>query len=186
MHLAVIGSTRGMKAAAAESVLRAFLGGRAFVLVCYPAASGVRETPHDQETLDGARNRARACRRLYPNAFCIGLESGLVERFEQWFEEAWAFVIAPDGREAVGYSSGLRVPDYVLRRMRESGLPHAEVMGLIESERGIPANDTWGNYSGGRIGRVVGLEEALRNAFVLVLAPPASLYSVATGGPPVG
>jgi non-canonical (house-cleaning) NTP pyrophosphatase len=55
MHLAVIGSTQRMKAAAAEAVLKAFLGEESFDLVCRRAASGVRETPHDDETLDGAR-----------------------------------------------------------------------------------------------------------------------------------
>jgi non-canonical (house-cleaning) NTP pyrophosphatase len=167
-----------MKMEAARTVLAAFLGEESFDLVCHRAASGVRETPFGRETLDGACNRARECRRHHPDAFCIGLESGLVERFGQCFEEAWAFVLAPDGREAVGYSSGLRVPDYVLRRMRDSGRPHAEVMGAIEHERGTPASDTWGNYSGGRISRTVSLEEALRNALVQLLPLPASLYGL--------
>jgi non-canonical (house-cleaning) NTP pyrophosphatase len=167
-----------MKRAAAANVVAGFLGDGRFRLICLGVPSGVSETPHDHDTLIGARNRARACRRQHEAAFCIGLESGLIERYGQWFEEAWAVALSPGNHEALGYSSGLRVPDLVLHRMRHTGKPHAAVMGDVEREHGLPASDTWGNYSGGRIPRQISLEEALRNALVQLLPPPASLYAL--------
>lgn len=44
------------------------------------------------------------------------LESGLVERFGQIYEEAWACVISSEMNEYFGYSSGLKVPDSIIKK----------------------------------------------------------------------
>jgi non-canonical (house-cleaning) NTP pyrophosphatase len=173
MHI-VVGSGSERKIGIARQVFARHLEVEVTAVGC-EVASGVPETPHDRETLEGARNRALACRRLHDADYCIGLESGLVERYGQVYEEAWAIAIARDGTEHAGYSSGLRVPDYVLRRMEASGRKHYEVMTALEEELDLP-HDTWLNYSGGVLPRWVSLEEALRNAVIQALAPEASLY----------
>jgi non-canonical (house-cleaning) NTP pyrophosphatase len=174
MQRIVLGSVSPMKTAAAASVLERFLGASSFRLVEHAAPSGVPPTPHGDDTVRGARNRARDCHRRFGPAWCVGLESGLIERHGQLFEEAWACVIDPEGRESLGYSSGLRVPEAVLARMRQSGRTHAEVMEDVEREHGTAPSETWGTYSGGLLPRRLSLEEALRNALVPLL--PSGLY----------
>lgn len=116
-------------------------------------ASGVPPTPCDEQTLIGARARARGAQTLGGAEWYVGLESGLVERYGNMFEEAWACLIGPAEREYLGYSSGLRLPDRVVERMRE-GLGHAETMNRFLQELGIDdVKDTWASYSGGIIGR---------------------------------
>jgi non-canonical (house-cleaning) NTP pyrophosphatase len=176
MHI-YIGSTSERKIAVVEKVVLSFFPNDDIILKGFAAASGVPETPWDRETYDGARNRALHVRKEYEDAdLCIGLESGLIERYGHIFEEAWSVVIDRRGVEYYGYSSGLKVPDYIFAKMNELGLPHSEVMAIIERDHGKLPNDTWGTYSGGLIARTVSLEESLRNALIQVVAPEHSFY----------
>jgi len=143
----------------------------------YAAASGVPETPYDKETFDGSCNRAYDSLVHAPGADCyIGMESGLVERYGHIYEEAWCAVIVAAGEKYYGYSSGLKVPDYVLQRMDALGISHSDVMTILEEEHGKLPNDTWGSYSGGMLVREVSFGEAIRNALIQVVAPQQSFF----------
>lgn len=134
-----------------------------------PAASDVPETPWDDEIAAGARNRALAAWTLRPGAdLWIGLETGLVRRRDAVYEETWCCAVSADGRESPAYSSGLRVPAFVLARMEALGLTHCDAMTVIERELGLP-NDTWGTYTGGVLRRETALVEAARNALAQIL-----------------
>jgi non-canonical (house-cleaning) NTP pyrophosphatase len=91
------------------------------------------------------------------------------------FEESWACVLDSKGKEHLGFSSGLRVPDFVLTQMKKYQEEHCQVMRRLRSNPDGP-KDTWGDYSAGTILRTVSLEESLRNALIQVFAPEASYY----------
>lgn len=174
----IVGSTSKRKLEVAEKVIREFFKNGATVEVeGYASASNVPETPYDKETFDGARNRAMDAKNNVSDAeYYIGLESGLVERYGRIYEESWAALLTQSGEEFFGYSSGLKVPDYVLQRMDALKMAHSEVMTILEQEHGKVPNDTWGSYSGGILIREVSLEEALRNALIQATAPEESFY----------
>ncbi len=171
----LVGSTSGRKIKVVEKVFTTFVKGD-FQVSGHNAVSGVPETPYNKETFEGSRNRARDCEASHEADYFVGLESGLTERYGQLYEEAWATVITKEGKEFFGYSSGLKIPDLVVRRMKESKLEHCEVMTLIEEEFGKLPNDTWGTYSGGSLSREVSLEEALRNALMQIMPGEGALY----------
>lgn len=172
----VIGSNSKRKIDTAERVIKQLFADSEIVVEGYKSVSGVPETPYDKETFNGAKNRAVDAKANIANGdMYIGVESGLVERYGYMYEEAWA-VVLHDGKEYCGYSSGLKVPDYILAKMDELKMPHSEVMGLIEEEYKKTPNDTWGTYSGGAILREISLEEALRNALVQVISTEDSFY----------
>jgi non-canonical (house-cleaning) NTP pyrophosphatase len=145
------------------------------------AASGVPETPWDVEIVTGARNRADAAQRGVPEAdLWIGLETGLVSRLQISdaggivFEETWCCIRATDKDgvstpEALAYSSGVRVPEWVLEKMREMNLAHCDAMTAIEHERGLP-DDTLATYTNGLLTRDAALQEAARNALASLLS----------------
>lgn len=161
----------------ADRIVRQFFGDSDNAVEGYAADSGVPETPFDRETFDGACSRARHAQSAVPHAdYYIGLESGLVERYGHVYEEAWCAVIRKDGDEFFGYSSGLKVPDNVLKKMDALGKSHSDVMTILEEEHGKLSNDTWGSYSGGVVVREISLEESLRNALVQITAPKESFY----------
>ncbi len=174
----VVGSMSGRKIETVRKVvLQLFPLERDIEVVGCDVQSLVPDTPYDDETYRGARNRAVHSKEKDPYAhYYIGLESGLVERYGHIYEEAWAVVITHESREYGGYSSGLKVPDYILERMKKENMEHSDVMELIEEEFGKLPNDTWGTYTGGAILRTVSLEEALRNALIQITASENSFY----------
>lgn len=175
----VIGSSSKRKINVAEKIIWQFFVKKRIEIEVegYTAASQMPDTPYNKQTFDGARNRALDSKtHIIDGDFYIGLESGLVERYGHIYEEAWAAVITFDNKEYFGYSSGLKVPDYVLKRMDELKMEHSNVMTIIEKEFGKLPNDTWGTYSGGTILREVSLGEALRNAFIQITASDNSFY----------
>lgn len=148
-------------------------------MVVYPCSvdSGVGYTPWGRETKKGAKNRATKSFALHPQVdLAIGLESGLVNRYGDIYEEAWACVLTGDKRDFFGYSSGLKVPTYIIKKLNKSDLEHWQVMQQLEEEFHYTRDDTWGNYSGNIVLRNVSLEEALRNALIQIFAPPESLF----------
>lgn len=173
----IIGSASERKIKAAAKVIRQFFDGGDIEVEGYGAKSGMPETPYDRQTFDGARNRALdAMTHIKNGDFYVGLESGLIERYGHIYEEAWAALITSDNKEFFGYSSGLKVPDYILKRMDELRMEHCEVMTMVEKEFGKLPNDTWGTYSGGMILREVSLEEALRNVLIQIAATDSGFY----------
>jgi non-canonical (house-cleaning) NTP pyrophosphatase len=136
--------------------------------------SGVPDTPWDSETKQGATNRAQTL--AADVVYAIGLESGLVKRYGDIYEECWACV-SHDGRLYYGYSSGLQLPKYVTEKMSALQLEHGPAMRHIRMEKGIDNDkDTWGLYSNYALLRIVSLEEALRNALIQIFAPEGHLY----------
>ncbi len=173
-----LGTMSKRKASVVKSALSFFLEEKEIEIIPHPSKSLVSETPWNEETCIGAKNRALECKAKIPEAeYFVGLESGLVERCGHIFEEAWACAINKDGKEYYGYSSGLKLPDFILRKMHETNLPHFKVMNILDKEEGrINNDDTWGTYSEKMIIRDVSLEEAVRNAFVQIFSPQKSYY----------
>lgn len=173
----IVGSASRRKIEIVSKVIHEVFKNKKVDMEGYGAISGVPETPYDQQTFEGAKNRAIGSKENVPYAdFYIGIESGLLERYGHIYEESWCVIVTKDGEEFYGYSSGLTVPDYILKRMDEMKLPHSEVMVILEEEFRLPDSETWGNYSGGMIAREVSLAEALRNALIQVVAPDNSFY----------
>ena len=169
-----IGTTSEIKLAATKKVLSEMMP-EPFEVSGIDSESGVPPTPRDEQTLMGARNRALYCKDNSQGEYWIGLESGLVERWGNTFEEAWACVIDSSGKEYLGFSSGLVVPNAVLEEMKKTGEEHNVVMRKLRKNPDGP-KDTWSDYTGGSIIRSISLEEALRNATIQIFAPAHSYY----------
>jgi inosine/xanthosine triphosphatase len=175
----IIGTKNAKKIETVSSIFREIMKTNDVEVVAHDADSKVPEAPHDQETYDGALNRATECSQLMDADFYVGLESGLVERYGNMFEEAWAVVIAGDGTKYVGYSSGLMLPPAVVSRM-QNGEKHDEIMLSLDKQFDLPDDnrDTWSRYTGGNISRQVSLEEALRNALIQLVPSERNLYQI--------
>lgn len=173
----IIGTKNQKKIDVASRIFKDILKTQDVIVDGYNAQSGVPEAPHDHETYLGALNRATECRNVGEADYYIGIESGLVKRYGNMFEEAWAVVMAHDGSLMVGYSSGLMLPKAVVDRMN-AGRKHNEVMAHFDKEFNLPDDnrDTWSRYTGGNISRQVSLEEALRNALIQIVHSEHNLY----------
>ena len=177
----IVGTNNPAKVAVVVAVFERTLKAARAEVVGRDVTSGVPEAPRDQQTYDGARNRALACAELGGADYYVGVESGLVERYGHMFEEAWAVVVDRSGVERIGYSSGLLLPAVVVARM-ETGEKHNHIMASFDHEFNLPDDnrDTWSRYSGGALSRRISLEEALRNALIQLIAAYQNLYDYQT------
>ncbi len=174
----IVGTKNQKKVDVVGRIFRDFFHDQQIEVISRNADSGVPEAPHDQETYDGAMNRARECASAGQADYYVGIESGLVKRYGHYFEEAWAVIITSDGKEQIGYSSGLVLPQVVVERMHD-GEKHNDIMRYFDQKFDLPDDnrDTWSRYTGGHISRQVSLEESLRNALIQSADSERNLYN---------
>jgi inosine/xanthosine triphosphatase len=161
VRLVAVGSTNPVKVAAV----------RAVIVLRWPDAevrgisvpSTVRDQPiGDDETIRGALARAIAARDAIGGEIGVGLEGGVVEVGDGSMRTcAWAAVVDSDGRQGIGGSLAMPLPDSVARLVRDGvELGHA-------MDRLIDAHNT--KHGAGAVGILTdGLVDRQRAYEVLV------------------
>jgi inosine/xanthosine triphosphatase len=171
LRTVVVGSTNPVKRAAVVAVL-ARVAPQAEV-IAVPAASGVPDQPWgDEETIAGARARARAALAAHDADLAIGLEGGVVAEAGGHVRTcAWAVALTRDGREGVGGSLAMPLPDRVAARLRAG-----EELGLaMDAEAQVTGTKTGrgavGILTAGHIDRQAAYEPLVTYALAPLLAP---------------
>lgn len=101
----LLGSLNPVKVESAKQVLEP-LG---FEVESQGADSGVAKQPFsDDETILGARNRAKSIRSVDSNCITIGLEAGVQEQDDKLILVNWGVLIDEDGNEYL--AGGTRIP----------------------------------------------------------------------------
>jgi inosine/xanthosine triphosphatase len=113
-----VGTMNGAKNEAARTVLSTVWREAQFVPLDVP--SGVAAMPMSaKETLQGARNRARAALELQPDAmYGIGLEGGVEEIYDTLFLGGWAVIVDRQGNKGEGASARVALPHTIAERLR--------------------------------------------------------------------
>lgn len=74
-------------------------------------SSGVSNQPmSDKESIKGARTRATKAIEKAKADFGVGLEGGLQQIGDAWYECGWSVVMDKEGKEGVGSSARLKLP----------------------------------------------------------------------------
>jgi inosine/xanthosine triphosphatase len=129
VRLVAVGSANPVKLGAARAVI-ARVAPTARV-ESIEVASTVRDQPWgDEETIRGARSRARAARLALDAELGVGIEGGVVDDEEGLRTCAWAVVVGPDDREGVGGSLAMPLPPVVADLVRD-GLELGEAMDRV-------------------------------------------------------
>jgi inosine/xanthosine triphosphatase len=131
-----VGSLNPVKVGAARTVATRL--DAAAVVSGVAAASGVPDQPWgDDETLRGAIARARAARVVHDADLGIGIEGGVVAEADGGVRScAWAAVVGRDGREGIGGSLAMRLPDRVAQLVRD-GMELGHAMDRLTGERNV-------------------------------------------------
>lgn len=165
-HVAV-GSTNPVKVQAVREVLR-YIAPEA-VVAGIAVESGVPDQPWgDDETIRGARNRALAAREALSAGIGVGIEGGVVENADGTLRTcAWAVVVSADGREGVGGSLAMALPERVATLVR-SGLELGAAMDAVTGARDVKYDEgAVGVLTGGLVDR----QEAYEVLVAYALAP---------------
>ncbi len=165
-----VGSANPVKLGAARAVL-AWAAPDALVEP-HPVPSGVPDQPFgDEQTIAGARERARRAREAAAADLGVGLEGGVVDGPGGMRTCAWCVVVHRDGREGVGGSLAMPLPDAVAAMIRDGEeLGHA--MDRLVAERGTKhGKGAVGILTAGRIDRQAAYEVLVTYALAPFVKP---------------
>lgn len=165
-----VGSGNPVKLAAAAAVLRAYFGDAQVAAHAVP--SGVPDQPFgDEQTIAGARERARRAREAVDADLGIGLEGGVVDGSEGMRTCAWCVVVHRDGREGVGGSLAMPLPEGVAQLIRD-GEELGYAMDKFANERGTKhGKGAVGILTAGRIDRQAAYEVLVTYALAPFVTP---------------
>jgi inosine/xanthosine triphosphatase len=165
-----VGSTNPVKLGAVRAVLAPLAPSAEIAAIA--VSSGVPDQPRgDEETMRGARARARAARDALDADLGVGIEGGIVEDAGGMRTCGWAAVVGRDGRVAVGGSLAMPLPPAVAQSVRE-GAELGEAMdrasGGQDTKRGAGAV---GILTAGLVDRQRAYEILLTYALAPLLSP---------------
>lgn len=96
------------------------LQGEDVVIISHPAASLVRDQPlSEEETIQGATNRAKECLYKTDAAVAFGLEGGILFKNGQVFLCHWGVLADRNGNVLISNSPLLRLPDEYRQGLRD-------------------------------------------------------------------
>ncbi len=172
MRIAV-GSTSESKIRAARVVF-----GRAFPdaeVEAVPVPSTVRAQPlSDEETIQGAKHRARDASRIATADFGVGIEGGIHEDAHGAWMCVWVAVVDRNGRESLASGIRLQLPEWLARRALAGEEVGTIVDSLVGSTNAHEDLGAIGLLTQGLVDRQAALEQALAAALAPFLS--ASLY----------
>lgn len=165
-----VGSGNPVKLAAARSVVTAYFDGAE--VTAKPVPSGVPDQPFgDEETIAGARERARRAREATDADIGVGLEGGVVDGPAGMHTCAWCVVVHRDGREGVGGSLAMPLPPAVAQMIR-AGEELGFAMDKFASTRGTKlGKGAVGILTAGRIDRQAAYEVLVTYALAPFVTP---------------
>ena len=169
----VIASLNPVKMGAVEQAFRSQFPEAALELTPIEAESGVGDQPmSDQETRQGAVNRACGARQMHPDAdYWVGLEGGLEWIGGHLLAFAWMAIAGPAGRLSAVRSTTLPLPPAVeelVNNGMELGEANDRVFATVNSKQGGGA---FGLLTGGLLTRESVYRDTLVLALVWALAP---------------
>lgn len=167
MKKIIVGSTNPTKIDAARQAFESVWPEERFEAEGVKVDSGVSDQPMTfDETIRGAKNRARAAMLLHEADFAVGLEAGLEEYSEGWFESGWVAVLDADGNFGVGSSAVMPIPEPIMKGIRK-GKELGEVIDELTGRTGVKHQEGFfGLISCGTITRT----SAFKDGTVLALA----------------
>lgn len=127
-----VGSLNPVKIEAVRNIMERIYGSVRIFAV--DSKSGVPEQPFEDETVQGAINRAKGA--IGDHTMAVGIEAGVFERYDGLYDVQHCAVIDSDGKITIGMGSGFRYPDKVAELVR-NGKTVGEAMKEIYSGKDI-------------------------------------------------
>jgi inosine/xanthosine triphosphatase len=94
-------------------------------------SSGVSNQPmSDEESIRGARKRAKDARDVCDADFGVGIEGGLQKTDGLWFDTGWIVVVDKKGNEGIGSTIKMEVPEMILQMIHD-GKELGEVIDVV-------------------------------------------------------
>ncbi|MBP9816364.1 inosine/xanthosine triphosphatase [Candidatus Woesebacteria bacterium] len=135
-------------------------------------ASGVPDQPmSDIESITGAQNRAQGARDALGADYGVGLEGGLQEIENNWFDSGWIVIVDAAGNEGMGSTIRMLTPEKMMEMIREGmelGHVNDKLFGVENSKHG---DGHFGLLTNGAITRTSGYRDGVIAALARFIKP---------------
>lgn len=170
--LVAVGSTNPVKIEAVRRAFAALWPEQTWEIRAVPAASGVASQPmSDQESIAGARNRARGALQAVDAAYGVGLEGGLQQIGEWWFDSGWIVVIDRDGHEGIGSTAKLIVPPPMITMVLQGMEVGEAVDAIFQQENSRQSHGHFGLMTRNAITRTTAYTDGVLTALARFIHP---------------
>lgn len=125
----------------------------------------------DTESIKGARNRARKAMRELKSDYGVGLEGGLQQIGENWFDSGWIVVIDKYGNEGIGSTVKIPTPQKLMNLILqgvELGVANDMVFKKVNSKQ---AEGHFGSMTKNAITRTRGYTDGVIAALTRFIHP---------------
>ena len=162
--LIAVGSLNAPKLEAVRLGFEAYFPDAQNAYIGTAAKSGISDQPMSaRESVTGARNRAVQALTLAPEAhYGVGLEGGLHQVQDHWFDIGWIVIKDRSGNEGIGCTVGMPIPHEALQLILEEGMelgPALDTLfGTVELKQ---SQGFYGLMTGNRITRATGYRDAV-------------------------
>jgi len=168
MKTVTVGSHNPTKLEAVQQAFTIVWPREQFKFDLLDAPSGVPEQPlGEEETIQGARNRARYVLDNSEADFAVGIEGGMYEVAGVNFVSDWAVVIDRQGREGIGGTPRYHVPEHLNRHVDAVN----DLSSVLETKLGTKNIGKEHGYAGLMTGNHFTRTDSNRIAVVIALAP---------------
>ncbi len=164
-----VGSTNPVKVAAVRKMVQKIWPEAEIIPV--EVASGVGEMPQsDEETIEGARNRATTARKITMADMGVGLEGGVHQERQGLFLQGWVVIVDKNGREGIAGAARIPLPPLIANRVLAG-----EELGPVMDDL---LNDSNVKQKGGAVGALTAGLVPRGDAFALAVAYALSPFIV--------
>lgn len=134
--------------------------------------SGVSNQPmSDEESIRGARNRAKKALKELNADFGVGLEGGMQKIKGKWYECGWMAIVDKKGNEGIGSSVRMQVPEKMMHFIRK-GMELGDVNDIVFKKKNTKHGDGhFGLMTKNAITRTIGYRDGVIAALTRFIHP---------------
>lgn len=167
-----IGSKNPVKIAAVQDAFELVWPDENFVFEGSDVASGVPDQPmSDEESILGATNRAERALEALGADFGVGLEGGIQQIGEKYFDCGWIVVVDKDGKKGVGSSIRMAVPFKMIKMIKEGKELGTVVDIVFGTQNSKHAGGHFGLMTNSGVTRLSGYRDGVISALAAFIHP---------------
>lgn len=166
MNVAV-GSQNPVKIEAAREAFQAAFPNQAIEVFGYDVNSGVSVQPmSDEESIQGATQRARQAINVSRADFGVGLEGGIQKIGDRWFDCGWVVVTDQAGKMGIASSVRIETPVRMMDLIHQ-GIELGDVVDILSGQTNTKQA---GGHFGFMTNGIVGRKEGYRQGVIMALS----------------
>ena len=167
-----VGSTNPVKILATKQAFQTVWPKEKWVVEGVSVKSGVSDQPMcDEESVKGAKTRAKRALAALGADFGVGLEGGIQKIGKDYFDCGWAVVVDKNGIVGVGSSAKVIVPTKMMKYIKK-GVELGVVCDLVfKSKNSKQENGHFGLMTNNIITRTSGYKDGIVMALVRFIHP---------------